>query len=153
MRTLELRVPPPVVALLVALAMWGVSHDAVASGASVLLRLPLAIALVSVGVAFDLSALVAFRRAKTTVNPMKPQSASTMVASGVYRVSRNPMYVGLIFMLGGWAAFLWTWWALLGPFAFAAYIARFQIAPEEKALSTLFGAEYLAYRSQVRRWL
>jgi len=137
----------------VALAMWGVSRDAVTSGAPELIRLPVAIAFALVGVAFDLSALIAFRRAMTTVNPMKPQSTSSMVASGVYRVTRNPMYVGLAFMLGGWAAFLWTWWALLGPFAFAAYITRFQIAPEEKALSILFGAEYLAYRSQVRRWL
>jgi protein-S-isoprenylcysteine O-methyltransferase Ste14 len=150
---LELRVPPPVVALLVALAMWIVSRDAVASGASELTRLPLAIALALVGVAFDLSALIAFRRAKTTINPMKPQSTTSMVASGVYRMTRNPMYIGLVFLLGGWAVFLWTWWALLGPFAFAAYITRFQIAPEEKALSALFGAEYLAYKSQVRRWL
>ena len=150
---LELRVPPPVVALLVALAMWIVSRDAVASGAPEPTRLPLAIALALVGVAFDLSALIAFRRAKTTINPMKPQSTTSMVASGVYRVTRNPMYIGLVFLLGGWAVFLWTWWALLGPFAFAAYITRFQIAPEEKALSALFGAEYLAYKSQVRRWL
>jgi protein-S-isoprenylcysteine O-methyltransferase Ste14 len=150
---LELRVPPPVVALLVALAMWGVSRDAVASGAPELIRLPVAIALTLVGVAFDLSALIAFRRARTTVNPMKPLSTSSMVAAGVYRVTRNPMYVGLVFLLGGWAVLLWTWWALLGPFAFATYITRFQIAPEEKALSALFGAKYLAYKSQVRRWL
>jgi protein-S-isoprenylcysteine O-methyltransferase Ste14 len=153
MRTLELRVPPPVVALLAALVMWGVSRDAVASGTPELLRLPLAMTLALVGVVFDLSALMAFRRAKTTINPMKPQSTSSMVTSGVYRATRNPMYVGLVFLLGGWAVYLWTWWALLGPVAFAAYITRFQIAPEERALIALFGAEYLTYKSQVRRWL
>jgi len=153
MRTLELRVPPPVVAILVALAMWGVSRGAVASAPAELVRLPLAIALAIVGAAFDFSGLMAFRRAKTTTNPMKPQSTSSMVHSGVYRVTRNPMYVGLVFSLCAWAVFLWSWWALLGPFAFAAYIDRFQIAPEEKALTTLFGAEYLAYKAKVRRWL
>ena len=153
MRTLELRVPPPVVALVVALAMWGASRKAVALAAPELVRVPLAIALAVVGAAFDVSALMTFRRAKTTINPMKPQSTSSMVDSGVYRVTRNPMYVGLAFMLCGWAVFLWSWWALLGPFVFAVYIGRFQIAPEEKALSTLFGAEYLAYKERVRRWL
>jgi protein-S-isoprenylcysteine O-methyltransferase Ste14 len=153
MRTLELRVPPPVVALLAALVMWGVSRNAVASGTPELLRLPLAMTLALVGVAFDLSALMAFRRAKTTINPMKPQSTSSMVTSGVYRATRNPMYVGLVFLLGGWAVYLWTWWAWLGPVAFAAYITRFQIAPEERVLIALFGAEYLTYKSQVRRWL
>lgn len=153
MRTLELKVPPPAVALLVALAMWGVSRRSVALAAPELVRVTLSVALAVIGAAFDLSGLMAFRRAKTTVNPMKPQSTSSMVDSGVYRVTRNPMYVGLVFILCGWAVFLWSWWALLGPFAFAAYIGRFQIAPEEKALSSLFGAEYLAYKARVRRWL
>jgi protein-S-isoprenylcysteine O-methyltransferase Ste14 len=133
--------------------MWGVSRNSIASTAPEFVRLPLAIALALVGVAFDALGLMAFRRAKTTINPMQPQSTSSMVDSGVYRATRNPMYVGLVFVLCGWAVFLWSWWALPGPFAFAAYIGRFQIAPEEKALSILFGAEYLAYKARVRRWL
>ena len=153
MRALELKIPPPVVALLVALAMWGVSRDAAALPAAEFARLPLALALAVVGAAFDVSGLIAFRRARTTINPMKPQAASSIVDSGVYRLTRNPMYVGLFFVLCGWAAYLWTGWALAGPFAFAAYIGRFQIAPEEKALTALFGAKYLAYRERVRRWL
>lgn len=153
MRALELRVPPPLVALLVALAMWGVSRKSAALAAPELVRVPLAIALAAAGAAFDFAGLVAFRRAKTTLNPMKPHATSSMVDSGIYRVTRNPMYVGLFFILCGWAVFLWSWWALPGPFAFAAYIGRFQIAPEERALCALFGAEYLAYKSRVRRWL
>lgn len=153
MHALESRVPPPIVALLVALAMWWASRWSVASAPPEFVRWPLAVALGVVGIAFDLWGLLAFRRAKTTVNPMKPQSASSMVDSGIYRVTRNPMYVGLVFILCGWAVFLWSWWALPGPFAFAAYIGRFQIAPEEKALTTLFGDEYLSYKARVRRWL
>jgi len=153
MRALELKVPPPVVALIVALAMWGVARDAAALPAPELVRLPLAMALALAGAAFDVSGLLAFRRARTTINPMKPGSTSSMVVSGVYRVTRNPMYVGLVFILCGWAVYLWSWWALPGPLAFAAYVGRFQIAPEEKALSALFGADYLAYKARVRRWL
>lgn len=153
MRKLELKIPPPVVALLVALAMWGVARNSDASAASEMPRLLVAIALALVGVAFDVSGVIAFHRAKTTINPMKPQSTSSIVDSGIYRVTRNPMYVGLVFLLCAWAVFLGPWWALPGPLAFAAYIGRFQIAPEEKALAALFGAEYLSYKAKVRRWL
>jgi protein-S-isoprenylcysteine O-methyltransferase Ste14 len=63
------------------------------------------------------------------------------------------MYVGLLLVLIAWAAYLTSAWALLGPLGFVLYISRFQIAPEERVLSTLFGAEYTAYQSKVRRWL
>ncbi len=153
MRALELKIPPPVVALLVAVAMWGASRRSVDPLPTELVRVSLAIAFAVVGAAFDLSGLVAFRRAKTTVNPMRPRSTSSLVASGVYRLTRNPMYVGLALVLCGWAVYLWSWWALPGPFAFAAYVDRFQIVPEERALSASFGANYLAYKNRVRRWL
>ncbi|MHB8494903.1 MAG: methyltransferase family protein [Casimicrobiaceae bacterium] len=153
MRALELRIPPPLVALLAALAMWSISRHSGALAAPAIVRVPLAILLAMVGAAFDVSGLIAFRRAKTTLNPMKPQATSAIVDSGVYRVTRNPMYLGFVFVLLGWAAYLWSWWALPGPLVFAAYIQRFQIAPEERALSELFGAEFLAYKATVRRWL
>ncbi len=133
--------------------MWYVSRYTIAIEVPAFVRLTLAIALAAIGAGFDVSGLVAFRRARTTVNPMKPGSASSLVHSGVYRVTRNPMYVGLVFLLLGWAAYLWSPWVLFGPLAFAAYINRFQIAPEERALAALFGEEYRAYQARVRRWL
>lgn len=72
---------------------------------------------------------------------------------GVYRVTRNPIYVGLACVLLAWAAFLAVPWVLIGPFAFVAYITRFQIVPEEHALVTAFGEAYRRYRASVRRWL
>ena len=131
MQSLELKIPPPLVALLVALVMWCIARYTAAPAASDIVRTPLAIALAVAGGAFDIAGLLAFRRAKTTVNPMKPRSASSLVDSGVYRVTRNPMYVGLVLFLLAWAMYLGSWWALLGPLAFAAYISRFQIVPEE----------------------
>jgi protein-S-isoprenylcysteine O-methyltransferase Ste14 len=111
------------------------------------------VAIALVGGGFSLAGIFAFRRAKTTVNPMTPQRTSSLVTSGVYRVTRNPMYVGLLFVLVGWAVFLSAVWPLLGPVVFVYYIGRFQIAPEEQALAELFGSEYSAYKSGVRRWL
>jgi protein-S-isoprenylcysteine O-methyltransferase Ste14 len=151
MQALELKIPPPVVALLVALAMWAVARNAAA--APEMVRVGLAAALVGTGLAFDIAGFFAFRRARTTINPMKPQATTALVDSGVYRITRNPMYVGMTFVLCGWAAFLGSVWTLPGPIAFVAYISRFQIGPEERMLASLFGAEYSAYRARVRRWL
>ena len=152
MSSLELRVPPPVVALLVAAAVWGVVFLVPPSSVPSF-RVAVALGLAVVALAFSASGVLAFRRAKTTKNPMKPEAASSLVVTGVYRVTRNPMYVGLAFLLMAWAVFLWSAWALVGPLTFVAYISRFQIAPEERALAKLFGAEYVAYKARVRRWL
>ena len=153
MQALELKIPPPVVALFVAVAMWGVSLGDVMLEEPAFVRLALALVLAAVGVAFSISGIVEFRRAKTTVNPTKPEAASSVVTSGVFRITRNPMYVGMVVILFAWAVFLSSFWAPFGPVAFILYIQRFQIAPEERVLSAMFGAEYAAYKARVRRWL
>jgi protein-S-isoprenylcysteine O-methyltransferase Ste14 len=94
-----------------------------------------------------------FIRAKTTVNPMKPDSSSSLVVSGIYQFTRNPMYLGFLLGLFGWAIFLSNALAFFLLPAFIAYMNRFQIEPEEKALARLFGEQFVAYRSRVRRWL
>ena len=109
--------------------------------------------MVIAGLVFSAAGILSFRRARTTVNPTTPEAASFLVVSGIYRITRNPMYVGISLVLVAWAVFLSSAWALLGPAAFILYISRFQIAPEERALSKLFGAEYASYRARVRRWL
>lgn len=153
MRALELKIPPPVVALLVAGAMWGISRLAPLVDLPASVRIAAAIACAVAGVGFSLAGVISFRHAKTTVNPMKPEKTSALVCSGIYRLTRNPMYVGLALILVAWAAYLSSGWALLGPLAFVLYMNRFQIAPEEKVLASLFGAGYADYRSGVRRWL
>lgn len=152
MSALELKIPPPVVALLVALSMWGIARLAPLDGGPSW-RAAVALVLAAVGVALSVAGAMAFRSAKTTKNPMKPQATSSLVVAGVYAFTRNPMYLGLSVVLVGWAVFLWSAWALLGPVVFVAYVSRFQIAPEERVLAGLFGSEYSAYRAKVRRWL
>jgi len=116
-------------------------------------RVGVALALVIIGQSFSISGMVSFRRAKTTMHPMKPSAASSLVTGGVYRFTRNPMYLGLSITLMGWAVFLSNPLALLAVPLFVLYINRFQINPEERVLSSLFGAEYAAYTEKVRRWL
>ena len=153
MHLLELKIPPPVVAVLVGTGMWFASPYPVPPEFPFLLRLVAFIVIALAGGGIALAGDLAFKRASTTINPFRPQNTTALVTTGVYRRTRNPMYVGLTLVLLGWAAFLVSAWALLGPVVFVLYITRFQIAPEERVLSAKFGAEYAAYRSRVRRWL
>ena len=75
------------------------------------------------------------------------------MTAGIYRVSRNPMYLGFAILLLAWAVFLASPWMLLGVPAFMMFISRFQIQPEERALESLFGEEFRDYKARVRRWL
>lgn len=153
MRTLELKIPPPAVGLLIAGAMWGISLFAPRLEAPALVRVALAATLALSGFGFIFAGVFSFRRMRTTVNPMKPETTTALVCSGVFGVTRNPMYVGLFVVLVAWVVFLSTVWALLGPLALVLYLNRFQIAPEERVLSAKFGSAYSAYKSRVRRWL
>ncbi|MBK7685676.1 MAG: isoprenylcysteine carboxylmethyltransferase family protein [Rhodocyclaceae bacterium] len=153
MHKLELKVPPPLVALILGIAMSGISLFTATVEVSSLARIVISIAIALVGGAFSLLGAIAFRRAQTTVNPMKPERASSLVTGGVYQVTRNPMYVGLLLVLLGWAVFLAAPWSLVGPVAFVFYISRFQILPEERVLTPLFGEAYSNYKKKVRRWL
>ena len=153
MHALELKVPPPIVALLIAATMWGVSVATPGTPLPVKIRLVATIAIALAGVAIAIAGVAAFRRAKTTVHPLKPETSSSLVTSGVYRFTRNPMYVGLTFVLLAWAVFLSSAWSLLGPLVFILYMTRFQIVPEERVLSGIFGAAYSEYQAKVRRWL
>ena len=153
MPSLQLKIPPPIVALLVGGVMWGVSVVTQPVELPVFGRVVMAVAIALSGGGFSLAGVLSFRRAKTTVNPMKPEKASSLVTSGIYTVTRNPMYVGLLFVLVAWAVFLASAWALVGPLIFFMYMNSFQIAPEEKVLSVMFGSAYTAYMSKVRRWL
>jgi protein-S-isoprenylcysteine O-methyltransferase Ste14 len=97
--------------------------------------------------------IVSFSRAKTTVNPMKPDSSTTLVVDGIYNRTRNPMYLGFFLMLVGWAILLSNVLAFLLLPTFVLYMNRFQIEPEERALASLFGQAFESYRTRVRRWL
>jgi protein-S-isoprenylcysteine O-methyltransferase Ste14 len=153
MASLEVKIPPPAVAAVTAGAMWATSRLAPLLQLPSALRLGAAAAIMLVGIGFSAAGVLAFRRAQTTLNPTKPEQTSSLVSSGVYRVTRNPMYVGLLCVLVAWAVFLSSAWALLGPVAFVLYITRFQIEPEERALAKLFASEYTDYQAKVRRWL
>ena len=152
MPSLESKIPPPAVVLVLGGIMWLVSRAAPSLQFDVAGRDWVALVLVSAGFLFGIAGVVTFRRAGTTVDPTKPR-ASSLVTWGVYAISRNPMYLGGLVMLLGWALFLSNALAFLLLPSYILYINRFQIAPEERALTSLFGATYAAYQVRARRWL
>lgn len=150
---MALLVPPPIVAGLVAAGMWLLAAAWPALVFDYPGR-PLLVAVLAVpGVALFAGALLAFARARTTVNPMTPDKASALVTTGVFALSRNPIYVADALFLLAFAAWLGHPATLAGPVLFVWYIDRLQVVPEERALSALFGAAYADYCRRTRRWL
>ena len=152
MQALELRIPPLALVLIAAGLMSLIAYF-------IPIDLPIPAPVIvagTLGLAGSIVAIagvVAFKEHKTTVNPFTPERSSSLVTSGIYKYTRNPMYLGFLLLLAGWAALLSNLFALALLPAFIAYMNRFQIQPEERALTQQFGTEFQAYMQRVRRWV
>ncbi|MFM7274633.1 MAG: methyltransferase family protein [Gammaproteobacteria bacterium] len=151
---MDLRLPPMLLAALLGLLAWGVDAGAPVQDFR---ELPaqglLAATLAGAGAGVMLAGALALRLAQTTLDPRYPLRATRLVAGGIYRFTRNPIYLGALAVLAGWVVYLgqplglailpfWVW-----------YITRFQIRPEESAMRERFGAAWVVYCARVRRWL
>ena len=149
---LELKIPPVALVFLLGALMWLVSAY---SGFIIAVpwRSTFVLIFCIVGFAIALAGVLTFRRAKTTVNPLTLEATTTMVTWGIYRFTRNPMYLGLRFILAGWAIHLSNLLAFAFIPLFVWYLNRFQIVPEERVLEAKFSHAFTAYKCSVRRWL
>ncbi|MGY0195254.1 methyltransferase family protein [Leptothrix sp. BB-4] len=153
MHRLDTRIPAPFIALAAGLVMKG---SAVLAGLRIdpsAWRMHVGIALSQLSALIAVAALVTLWRSRTTINPVHPERARRLVTGGIYRVSRNPMYLSLLLLLSAYALRIDAWAAWLGPLGFWAYVTRFQILPEERVLADKFGPDYRRYRERTRRWL
>jgi len=151
--SLERKVPPPVVAIIAAGVMWLLASEVVVSSYEVPNKVAICSVLAALGFLVDFAALWLFMKAKTTVNPIKPNKASSLVTGGIYRYTRNPMYIGNFIFLLAWLAWLGSAYGFIGLILYVVYMNQFQIKPEERALLSLFGNEYSLFCSNVRRWV
>jgi protein-S-isoprenylcysteine O-methyltransferase Ste14 len=151
--TRELRIPPALVCLLAAASIYACARGFPSARIHFPARHVVAGGCSAAGIALALAGIREFRRAQTTVNPLEPGRASSIVSSGLYRHTRNPMYLGMALGLVGLALWPGTWPGLLVVPAFMGYLTVFQIIPEERALLVRFGSAYANYCAQVRRWL
>ena len=153
MTVFELKLPPALITVIFALLMWLVARLTTNIPMSTDLRVTAVLVLTAAGAFFGLAGVLSFRKARTTVNPLSPHTCSSLVVSGVFSISRNPMYLALFLVLLGWGLYLANLYSLVLAIGFVAYMNRFQIRPEERALEAAFGQAFLDYRRQVRRWL
>jgi len=146
------KIPPPILLLIFGAAMWFVAHSAFAYTVAIPYALLAAIVLAAGGVLISARAIRQFRSAETTMNPLQPETASALVQNGMFGVTRNPMYLGLLLVLAGWG----VWLQSLSNFGvlllFVFLLTELQIKSEEAALRKLFGADYEQYCQRVRRW-
>jgi|SRR4051794_27343191 protein-S-isoprenylcysteine O-methyltransferase Ste14 len=150
---LELKVPPVVVVLATALLMWVAALSVPGLTRTFGARYFVAGFLGCFGLLVSYLGVASFRRSRTTVNPLKPQSATSLVTAGIYQRTRNPMYLGFLMVLAGWAVLLSNVIAFIFLPLFIVYMNHFQIRAEERALTALFGEEFVRYQTKVRRWL
>jgi protein-S-isoprenylcysteine O-methyltransferase Ste14 len=151
--TLELKIPPLGLVLVAGFLMW----LGVGCFPTLNYRFPFQSLIACViglsGALICALGIIQFNRAKTTVNPTKPESASSLVRTGIYRRTRNPMYLGFLLILAGWAIAMANVVAFVVLPGFVIYMNQFQIKPEERALTLIFGDDFKAYCSEARRWI
>lgn len=150
---LKLKIPPLLYMFMMAVVMWLLDqylpiYNLIASPWNMLGLVFITLAIVADGVL-----LLQFFHINTSISPLHPDRVNSLVVTGLYRWSRNPMYLGFLLVLFGWATVL----ASVSPFIvlplFMIILTVQQIIPEEIILEQKFGQEYRDYKSAVRRWI
>ena len=153
MNALETRIPPPLAGLLMGVVAWLASSAFAPTTLPFLVRLGSAIAFVVLGLALAGAGARTVSRAKTTLNPIRPDTSTALATSGIYAYTRNPIYLGNTLLLIGFAiALRWGWLAIAAPITVLA-VTMLAIQREEKHLAARFADAWRAYAARVRRWI
>jgi len=148
---LDQKIPPALLLFIFGIVIFFMSNQIFTfAGISQFVGLGLGISAVAIAVV----AVLSFKRANTTVNPMKTENINSLVTTGIFSKSRNPMYVAMAVLLFAFGVYMEVllfsvFWTVF----FILYITKFQIMPEERVLVSIFGDEYRTYCKDVRRWL
>ena len=148
---METKIPPPIVTLVFGLSIYFSRElfPAVKTEQS----FNLGMCLLLLGFFVLISAVRLFKQDKTTVNPLSPEQATTLVTEGIFKFSRNPMYLGMAFVLAAMAVFFNVIGGIILIILFCVYITKFQIIPEERAMMNLFAQDFDEYKKATRRWI
>ena len=145
------KIPPPIVTIFFGCCIYFSKDFFLTENTQALTLLSYVLFLLGFGILF--SAARSFKKHKTTINPIKIETASSLVVSGIFNYSRNPMYLGMALILLGLSLKFNLIGGLIFTALFILFITNFQIKPEEKAMQKIFGEEFLSYKNKVRRWL
>ncbi|NNC69291.1 MAG: isoprenylcysteine carboxylmethyltransferase family protein [Flavobacteriaceae bacterium] len=150
---MKLKIPPAIQVLFCGFIMWLIKKFTSQEHFNFEYQNEMSLILLLIGVILGILAIYSFRKAQTTVDPLSPEKATSLVKSGIYKYSRNPMYLALLFVLLAFLVRLGNLYNLIVIVLYIVFITEFQIKPEEKALTSLFGKHYLKYKMEVRRWI
>jgi len=150
---MKLLIPPPIIALACAGLIWASSHYFPEFGFEFEAQKKIAIFLAVLGIAIDIFSVRLFFKNNTTVNPHDPSKSEWLVTTGIYRFTRNPMYVGMAILLVAVGVWFGSWAFVPAAGLFILYLTRYQIIPEEQMLRKKFGEAYDRYCEKVRRWI
>jgi len=153
MSKMELKIPPVGIFLLFGLSMWLITRGTANHDFNMAFRMTLIFMALFASAVYGIGGIMTFKRAGTSVHPLEPERSSILVTHGVFRLSRNPMYLALLLTLLAWGLYLSNLYALAICVLFVPYMNRFQIRPEERAMEKLFGESFADYRRSTRRWL
>ena len=146
-----LKIPPPLLVLILVIANYFSSKKID------LIHLPnkdiISILILLIGILILLNPIFKFIKSKTTIDPIKFKKVNKLIITGIYKYSRNPMYLGLLMIVTSTSLFYLNIFSITTPFLFYFWINRFQIKREEIFLTEKFGKEYLLYRTKTRRWI
>ena len=148
---METKIPPPIVTLIFGLSIY--FSRGIFQVVEIKYSFYFGILLLVLGFVILISAVRLFRKDKTTVNPLSPEQATKLVTDGIFKYSRNPMYLGMALVLGSIAVFFNLIGGIILIALFCAYITKFQIFPEEKAMRDLFPDDFDKYTKATRRWI
>tara|TARA_B100000401_G_C52628061_1_gene634648 strand:- start:119 stop:565 length:447 start_codon:yes stop_codon:yes gene_type:complete len=148
---METKIPPPIVTLVFGLSIY--FSRGIFQVVEIKHSFYFGILLLLLGFVILISAVRLFRKDKTTVNPLSPEQATKLVTDGIFKYSRNPMYLGMALVLGSIAVFFNLIGGIILIVLFCAYITKFQIFPEERAMRDLFSDDFDKYTKATRRWI
>ena len=148
---METKIPPPIVTLIFGLSIY--FSRGIFQLVEIKYSFYFGILLLVLGFVILISAVRLFRKDKTTVNPLSPEQATKLVTDGIFKYSRNPMYLGMALVLGSIAVFFNLIGGIILVALFCAYITKFQILPEERAMRDLFSDDFDKYTKVTRRWI
>ena len=146
-----IKIPPPIIVLTLIISIYFSSKkiDLI----NIPFQLEISFFILSLGILVFINPVLKFIKSKTTINPIQFEETNRLVTSGIFKYSRNPMYLGMLMIIISTSIFYLNIYSILMPFLFIFWINKFQIKREEAFLTEKFGKEYLSYKNKTRRWL
>ena len=146
-----IKIPPPIIVLTLIISIYFSSKkiDLI----NIPFQLEISFFILSLGILVFINPVLKFIKSKTTINPIQFEETNRLVTSGIFKYSRNPMYLGMLMIIISTSIFYLNIYSILTPFLFVFWINKFQIKREEAFLTEKFGKEYLSYKNKTRRWL